>query len=858
MNIHYSNFKERQEKLNDYISYLNTKISNEQKIGQALANSFYYRELGMQPPLAPPTSLASDLKDITKQQEIAFKNLLEITDKNSASAIVADLQSLDNVVAFNSYFGLFKEAVKGQTNITPIVFSALWNSFISKLSDEGKIISRFLEPSSSIDTAEMDTFIGLEPDDFDKFKDNKYELTEDDKEEISANKESIESIKKEIKQNRDYIKQLSRQYTDARKSGDESSMEDIKRAMSETSIKINEAQRNISLLKQTNQGITKKYKYTLGGDNELLKIIKEIETVKEDIDKTTQKLRRLRPASRDPEDIKNLKEEQKQLVDIINKQEATLNSLNIEFNRVKEFVEYSQGTRFSQAGISAKNAFDVLKQIKNNDEIRIKNGKNPLFSNEEYDEIKTYIDKARAGISPVSGSSVDPYEYIYLWLLDEYNNRSLKDIEKLKEEIKVAKLDISTKDAEYQAGIKGLESLLEKKNVGLSSSQKDAIEKIKNIYDDLFNITFRDKDINGLIAKKFDRDPTKFINFYNISDIDAELIKNYFDKKLSADDIKDIGTDVLNNGYTAINKLTYEAKKNVIDSILNTAYENRIIDLRDKDAKINEFGGDYNRLYNFYNPYELNSITTNPIYTDAETIFKGLGWEDKKIESYVFDIYVKSGYTGLIETLKRINDIVRRRESDTLFSKSFEEISILETREEEPSILEKKKEEVEEEEAEEEVEEVEEKEEAEEEVEEAEEEVEEVEEKTPKKPLSPKSLYAQLPSLEYEIPNTNEEKLKVIQGLMEKYTDAVNKKRVNSNVSLKTINFGNQRKTPKKVMQVYNELKKEGDLDQQIAFLSKVLIYNESAQFKKLYKSQAIRLKALNEMTPETRIPQTE
>ncbi|MEY3223502.1 MAG: hypothetical protein RLZZ203_2358, partial [Cyanobacteriota bacterium] len=780
MNIHYSNFKERQEKLNDYISYLNTKISNEQKIGQALANSFYYRELGMQPPLAPPTSLASDLKDITKQQEIAFKNLLEITDKNSASAIVADLQSLDNVVAFNSYFGLFKEAVKGQTNITPIVFSALWNSFISKLSDEGKIISRFLEPSSSIDTAEMDTFIGLEPDDFDKFKDNKYELTEADKEEISANKESIESIKKEIKQNRDNIKQLSRQYTDARKSGDESSMEDIKRAMSETSIKINEAQRNISLLKQTNQGITKKYKYTLGGDNELLKIIKEIETVKEDIDKTTQKLRRLRPASRDPEDIKNLKEEQKQLVDLINKQEATLNSLNIEFNRVKEFVEYSQGTRFSQAGISAKNAFDVLKQIKNNDEIRIKNGKNPLFSNEEYDEIKTYIDKARAGISPVSGSSVDPYEYIYLWLLDEYNNRSLKDIEKLKEEIKVAKLDISTKDAEYQAGIKGLESLLEKKSVGLSSSQKDAIEKIKNIYDDLFNITFRDKDINGLIAKKFDRDPTKFINFYNISDIDVELIKKMIkDKKLSADDIKDIGTDVLNNGYTAINKLTYEAKKNVIDSILNTAYENRIIDLRDKDAKINEFGGDYNRLYEFYEPYEVKNIKTNPIYTDAETIFKGLRWDDEKIERYVLDTYVKSGYTGLIENLKRINDNVRRREDDILFSRverrsqvgrlkpellkqidikpktslpiiepieelgfsitpePTEEIPIIEPIEEkkEPIISETIIEPIEEE-AEEEAEE-----EVEEEVEEVE---EEEEEKTPKKPLSPKSLYAQL------------------------------------------------------------------------------------------------------------------
>lgn len=854
MNIHYSNFKERQEKLNDYISYLNTKISNEQKIGQALANSFYYRELGMQPPLAPPTSLASDLKDITKQQEIAFKNLLEITDKNSASAIVADLQSLDNVVAFNSYFGLFKEAVKGQTNITPIVFSALWNSFISKLSDEGKIISRFLEPSSSIDTAEMDTFIGLEPDDFDTLKDNKFELTEDDKEEISANKESIESIKKDIKQKRDFIKQLSKQYTDARKSDDKQSMEDIKREMSETSIKINEAQRNISILKQTNQGITKKYKYTLGGDNELLKIIKEIENVKGDIVNNTQKLRRLRPQSRDPEDIKNLKEEQKQLVDIIKKQEANLNSLNIEFNRQKELIEYSQGTRFSQAGISAKNAFDVLNQIKNNDDTRIKNGKDPLFSNEEYDEIKTYIDKAKAGISPVSGATVDPYEYIYVWLLDEYNNRSFEDIKKIKAEIKVAKLDISAKDAEFQAGIKGLESLLEKKNVGISSSQKDAIDKIKKIYDDLFNITFRDKDINGLIAKKFDRDPTKFINFYNISDIDAELIKEMLkNKKLSADDIKDIGTDVLNNGYTAINKLTYEAKTNIIDDLLNTAYKNRLIDLRDKDAKINEFGGDYNRLYDFYKPDELNDINTNPIFTDAETIFKGLRWDDKKIERYVFDTYVKSGYTGLIENLKRINDNVRRRESDILFSKSYEEIPIIEPTEElgfsitpepteEISIIEP----------------------IEEKKEPIIEPIEEEEEKTPKKPLSPKkslspkSLYAELPSLEYEIPETNEEKLKVIQGLMEKYTDAANKKRVNTTVSLEKINFGNQTKTPRKVMKIYNELKNEGDLDQVIAFLSKVLIYNESEQFKKLYKTQASRLKALNEMTPETRIAQTE
>lgn len=60
-------------------------------------------------------------------------------------------------------------------------------------------------------------------------------------------------------------------------------MEDISSDMSKNSIKINDAQRSIRLLKPSNQDINKKYKYTLGGDNELIDVSKEIDDVRDNI-----------------------------------------------------------------------------------------------------------------------------------------------------------------------------------------------------------------------------------------------------------------------------------------------------------------------------------------------------------------------------------------------------------------------------------------------------------------------------------------------------------------------------------------------------------------------------------------------
>jgi hypothetical protein len=153
---------EQAKKKKDYIDFLNTKIANNKYVADKIAESFYYKELGMQAPKQPEKPTELQLQDFAAQQEIAFKNLNEITDSGSASNIILQLKNLDNTVEFNSYFPAFKEAVKGQTNITPIVFTELWRRFKDKLATEGRLISRApIQPIES-ELGDLSSLLGEE------------------------------------------------------------------------------------------------------------------------------------------------------------------------------------------------------------------------------------------------------------------------------------------------------------------------------------------------------------------------------------------------------------------------------------------------------------------------------------------------------------------------------------------------------------------------------------------------------------------------------------------------------------------------------------------------------------------------
>jgi len=145
MSYAYSNFREQIDMRKKYIDFINSKIANNKYLADKFNNSIYYSSLGIQPPQEPPTSSEQLLQDFSKQRELSFKNLKEITDEQNAVAILSRLTTLDNIVEFNTYFGMFKEAIKGQVNITPIIFETLWRQFREKLRDEGKLINRLPE-----------------------------------------------------------------------------------------------------------------------------------------------------------------------------------------------------------------------------------------------------------------------------------------------------------------------------------------------------------------------------------------------------------------------------------------------------------------------------------------------------------------------------------------------------------------------------------------------------------------------------------------------------------------------------------------------------------------------------------------
>lgn len=132
---------------------------------------------------------------------------------------------------------------------------------------------------------------------------------------------------------------------------------------------------------------------------------------------------------------------------------------------------------------------------------------------------------------------------------------------------------------------------------------------------------------------------------------------------------------------------------------------------------------------------------------------------------------------------------------------------------------------------------------------------------SPTKPLSPTESvattatewYHELPSIGYEIPRDKDAQEILIKDLKKQVDDAIAAKQIKTTFTEEELRLSD--KTGKQSYRTfYPKLQSNED---KISFLSKMLMYNETENFKKTGKSQAARLAALKSQTETSEVKET-
>jgi hypothetical protein len=124
---------DKKKKTLEYKALLQLRVDANNRIAKALEELDQNRISGMPQMPAPYTSAAEEIADLVLQRDIAFKTLKTIMKEGDASIATQQLQAANQLPEFNRFSSQFLSDIKNMSNITPAIFSALWDRFQIKL-----------------------------------------------------------------------------------------------------------------------------------------------------------------------------------------------------------------------------------------------------------------------------------------------------------------------------------------------------------------------------------------------------------------------------------------------------------------------------------------------------------------------------------------------------------------------------------------------------------------------------------------------------------------------------------------------------------------------------------------------------
>jgi len=124
---------DKKKKSDEYKTLLMLRAKANEKIAKALEESDQNRLFNIPTKPAPYKSAEDDIKDLVLQRDIAYKSLRHFMKESDAFTVLQTLQVNDELDLYNRFSSQLLTEIGNQTNITPAVFSAIWDRFKLKL-----------------------------------------------------------------------------------------------------------------------------------------------------------------------------------------------------------------------------------------------------------------------------------------------------------------------------------------------------------------------------------------------------------------------------------------------------------------------------------------------------------------------------------------------------------------------------------------------------------------------------------------------------------------------------------------------------------------------------------------------------
>jgi hypothetical protein len=125
--------KDKKKKSLEYRALLALRIDANNRIAKAFEELDQNRISGMPPVPAPYRSAEDEINDLVLQRDMAFKTLKTVMKEGDASIATQQLQATNELPEFNRFSSQFLSEIKSMSNITPAIFSALWDRYKIKL-----------------------------------------------------------------------------------------------------------------------------------------------------------------------------------------------------------------------------------------------------------------------------------------------------------------------------------------------------------------------------------------------------------------------------------------------------------------------------------------------------------------------------------------------------------------------------------------------------------------------------------------------------------------------------------------------------------------------------------------------------
>lgn len=129
-----------------YMKRLEVEAANH-KLVNTQQQEFYERAANNEvAPIRQYSTTAEELSDRALQRDRAYASLQRITNPRDAGIMLNELQHASEIDAFNRFFVPFFKELRGQKNISPVLFTALWARYKDVLATTGDTGILFVDP----------------------------------------------------------------------------------------------------------------------------------------------------------------------------------------------------------------------------------------------------------------------------------------------------------------------------------------------------------------------------------------------------------------------------------------------------------------------------------------------------------------------------------------------------------------------------------------------------------------------------------------------------------------------------------------------------------------------------------------